>query len=86
MAGEGRRVMDEAGSRKSYEQLVEDKDVMRLAIKRLNEELVFNIEELVKSEAEVEKLSEALEKIREHYTLDTFAGIVSQEALKGRGG
>jgi len=55
VADEG-EVMDEAGSRKSYEQLVSDKEVMRVAIKRLNGELSFNIEELVRSEAEVEKL------------------------------
>lgn len=29
-----------------------------------------------------DKLRKALEKIREHYTLNSFAGVVSQEALK----
>ena len=54
---------DEAGSRKSYEQLVADKDSMRIAIKKLDEELGFNIEELVKSEAKVEKLNAEVDQL-----------------------
>ena len=55
----------EAGSRKSYEQIVADKDLLVAKIKELKKELSFNVEELVKSEAEVERLAADNDTIRE---------------------
>ena len=55
---------DEAGSRKSYDQIVADKDLLVATIKELKKELSFNVEELVKSEAEVERLAAENEKLK----------------------